>query len=49
MTANKTNADSLFNAQLFLDDTRIEETAQMGQVWHPARKYPDPILEAENS
>ena len=48
MTVNNTNGNSLFNAQLFLDGTRIEETAHVGRVWHQARKFPEPVLRAEH-
>lgn len=48
MTASKSNITNLLDAQLFLDDTWIEDSAHVGRTWHQARKYPDPVLEAEH-
>lgn len=41
------NAD-LTKAQLFLDDTWIEDTFFVGRQWHQPRKCPDPVLKAEH-
>ncbi len=35
-------------SQLFLDDTWIDDCLRVERVWHPARKYPEPVLVAEH-
>lgn len=38
----------LFQPQLFLDDTLIEDTVKVQRIWHQARKYPEPVLRSEH-
>jgi hypothetical protein len=38
----------LTQAQLFLDDTWIEEAVFISRQWHQPRKFPDPVLKAEH-
>jgi hypothetical protein len=38
----------LFQPQLFLDDTWIEDSAFVVRQWHQPRKYPQPVLTAEH-
>ncbi|NUN92534.1 MAG: hypothetical protein HUU04_01995 [Verrucomicrobiae bacterium] len=35
-------------AQLFLDDTGIEDARFVSRQWHPPIKFPDPVLKAEH-
>lgn len=38
---------NLRNAQLFLDDSWIEDAGYVNRVWHQANKYPDPVIRAD--
>lgn len=38
---------NLRNAQLFLDDSWIEDSGRVQRVWHQANKYPDPVIRAD--
>lgn len=38
----------LTKAQLFLDDTWIEETSFVSRQWHQPKKFPDPVLKPEH-
>lgn len=42
------NPIDLSRAQLFLDDTWIEETFFVSRQWHQPRKHPDPVLTADH-
>ncbi len=38
----------LTQAQLFLDNTWVEEATFISRQWHPPRKFPDPVLKPEH-
>jgi hypothetical protein len=40
-------APNLHNAQLFLDDTWVEETIFVSRQWHQPQRYPNPVLIAD--
>ena len=48
MRPEKTDERDLFNAQLFLDDSWIEDSCFVQRVWHQALKYPEPVLTCEH-
>lgn len=39
--------ENLFDAQLFLDDRWVDDSAFVCRRWHQARKYPAPVLVAD--
>lgn len=45
--SNKTANNNLFNSQLFLDDTMIEDQIRVQRVWHQPEKYPEPVMKPE--
>jgi len=42
------NEPDLSKAQLFLDDTWIEDANFVSRQWHQPRKFPDPVLKPEH-
>lgn len=47
MTRDKVSRRNLREAQLFIDDTWVEDSIRVGRVFHSPKKYPWPVLEAE--
>lgn len=45
---NNMRKPTLNQAQLFLDDTCIEDSAFVTRVWHRPDKFPEPVLRAEH-
>src|ERR1043166_9446067 len=39
---------NLTQAQLFLDDSWIEETTFISRQWHQPRRFPDPVIKPEH-
>jgi hypothetical protein len=47
MAAPRSETPNLREAQLFLDDAWIADSAKVGRVWHRGRKFPEPVLRAD--
>ena len=49
MAAERTRTIDVSQAQLFIDDTWIADSARVGRVFHQPRKYPEPVLRGDRS